>query len=244
MPPRANSSTLTLCAYMFWLSDRSPKGEVHGDTALPATSPVSRLTQTSFTTHSVQYTQCSLQLHITSSARSLLSHTCSLSRQMKIPGEPMILPTPCTNYTLWSASFYHWFHDCCPQLSCRIPCFSPWRCCRGSLCCQSCLIWPRLSSSPWWCAASLLLSRNIWLHSSHGERLLEAYSCLLQYCLPSSPSEHLRCSSISSCAFHIRRSWILHSWQLSHPALYCWLFTASPSPFLTCSPPGPMFLCL
>ena len=43
---------------------------------------------------------------------------------------------------------------------------------------------------------------------------------------------------------HLRRSWIPHSWQPSHPALYCWLFTASPSPFLTCSPPGPTFLCL
>ena len=40
------------------------------------------------------------------------------------------------------------------------------------------------SVTPWWCAASLLLSRNIWLHSSHGERLLEAHPCLLQHCLP------------------------------------------------------------
>ena len=37
---------------------------------------------------------------------------------------------------------------------------------------------------------------------------------------------------------------IPHSWQPSHPALYCWPFAASPSPFLTCSPPGPTFLCL
>ena len=86
---------------------------------------------------------------------------------------------------------------------------------RGSLCCQSCPICPQLSSSPWWCAASLLLSRNIWLHSSHGERLLEAHPCLLQHCLPSIPSEHLRCTPINSCAFHLRRSWIPHSWQLT-----------------------------
>ena len=51
-------STLILCAYMFSLSDRSTKREGHCDTAvrtqyiLPVTSPVSHLTQTSFTTHS------------------------------------------------------------------------------------------------------------------------------------------------------------------------------------------------
>ena len=53
-------------------------------------------------------------------------------------------------------------------------------------------------------------------------------------------SSHTRLM-ISSCALHLRRSWIPHSWQPSHPALYCWPFTASPSPFLTCSPPGPTF---
>ena len=48
------------------------KGEGYYDTAvrtryvLPVTSPVSHLTQTSFTTHSVQYTQYTLSLHISS----------------------------------------------------------------------------------------------------------------------------------------------------------------------------------
>ncbi len=49
-----------------------------------------------------------------------------------------------------------------------------------------------------------------------------------------------RCSF--TLTLHLRRSWIPHSWQPSHPALYCLPFTARPSPFLTCSPPGPTFL--
>ena len=45
---------------------------------LPATSPVSHLTQTSFTTHSVQYTQYTLCVHILSSLHSVLMlHSCS-----------------------------------------------------------------------------------------------------------------------------------------------------------------------
>jgi hypothetical protein len=79
---------------------------------------------------------------------------------------------------------------------------------------------------PWWCAASLLLSRNIWLHSSHGD--------FLKRILASSNIAHLRCSSIISCSFHLRRSWIPQSW---------WP-TATHFPFLICSPPGPTFLCL
>jgi hypothetical protein len=53
------------------LSDRSPKGEGYCDTAvrteyvLPVTSPVSLLTRTSFTTHSVQYIQYTLSVHLT-----------------------------------------------------------------------------------------------------------------------------------------------------------------------------------
>ena len=56
MPPWAHSSTLTHCAYMFWLSERSPIGAGYCDTSvrteyvLPVTSPVSHLTQTSFNT--------------------------------------------------------------------------------------------------------------------------------------------------------------------------------------------------
>ena len=45
---------------------------VRTEYVLPVTSPVSHLTQTSFTTHSVQYTQYTLSVHILSSLISVL----------------------------------------------------------------------------------------------------------------------------------------------------------------------------
>jgi hypothetical protein len=118
----------------------------------------------------------------------LVNHPCSLSREQSSchSSEPMILPTPrgdptlhYSNYTLWRAFFYHPYrrHDCCPQLSCC-------RLCQGSLCCQSCLICPRLSSS-------LLLPPTLLTFKP-----FRASPSLI-------PSIS---SSISSCSFHLRRS--------------------------------------
>ena len=66
----------TLCIHVLIVWPIS-KGEGYCDTAvrtkyvLPVTSPVSHLTQTSFTTHSVQYTQYTLSVHISSYHPSL-----------------------------------------------------------------------------------------------------------------------------------------------------------------------------
>ena len=63
MPPWAHSFTLTLCAYMFWLSDRSPRkmGTVTPQYVQPVTSPVSHLTHhTTFCTEHTVHSVCSL----------------------------------------------------------------------------------------------------------------------------------------------------------------------------------------
>ena len=52
---------------------------VRTEYVLPITSPASHLTQTSFTTHSVQYTQYTLSVHILfiPSLSVLMLHYCS-----------------------------------------------------------------------------------------------------------------------------------------------------------------------
>jgi hypothetical protein len=70
MPPWAHSSTLTHCAYMFWLSGRSPKGEGYCDTAVRTVGHFARFTPDSAFFH---HTFCTVHtVHIVCSPFTLV----------------------------------------------------------------------------------------------------------------------------------------------------------------------------